>query len=215
MTRLTVRPPSDDGPSKLGSLVAHSKSESSTCPPSCPLMGAGCFGENFPLSLHWRRVADRGLPWEAGLAAIAALPPGTLFRHNVVGDLPGDGESIDLPALQALAGATSHLTAWTYTHKRGVPVGLPGIVINASCDTLADADAAMDAGHPAVVTRPVGTPLRGEHTPAGLQVYTCPAAMPGSDTTCSTCGGGSPLCARRDRSYVIAFPAHGSRKGSV
>lgn len=212
MTRLTVRGPSRDGPSKLGPLVAHSKSDASTCPPSCPLMGAGCYGENFPLVMHWRRVTGS---WEDGLAAIAALPPRTPFRHNVVGDLPGTGEAVDPIALAQLSDACAHLLAWTYTHKRNVPVGISGIIINASCDSLADADAALDAGHPAVVARPVGAPLRGERTPAGLPVYTCPAAMPGSDTTCSSCENGSPLCARRDRLYVIAFPAHGSRKGEV
>lgn len=220
--RMTVRPAVDDGPSKLGPRVSHSKTDRTSCPPSCPLWGAGCFGENFPLSRHWERLNSgrNGGTFAEGLAQIQALPAGSLFRHNVVGDLPGAGETVDTVAALELAEATRHLVSWTYTHKRDGDAirainAVGTIVVNVSTDTLAEADDAINAGLPVVTVRPVGAPIRGERTPQGLPVYTCPAAIPGAESTCSTCGNGSPLCARRDRGYVIAFPAHGSRKNAV
>jgi len=39
----------------------------------------------------------------------------------------------------------------------------------------------------------------------------CPATFEGSPTQCASCGGGTPLCARADRDFVITFPVHGGR----
>jgi hypothetical protein len=39
----------------------------------------------------------------------------------------------------------------------------------------------------------------------------CPAELH-KHITCQTCGGGKPLCARKDRNYVITFVKHGTTK---
>lgn len=105
--------------------------------------------------------------------------------------------------------------AWTYSHfpAQLLPVPAPGeTVINASCDTIDQALAAVRAGRPATVAAPTGTvwPYRVE----GVDFVQCPAQL-SEDFDCARCGGGRPLCARGDRDYVIVFVAHGSRAGLV
>ena len=44
----------------------------------------------------------------------------------------------------------------------------------------------------------------------------CPATMEGSKIGCNNCGGSrGALCTRKDRDYVVTFPAHGSGKKSI
>lgn len=101
--------------------------------------------------------------------------------------------------------------AWTYSHfsAHQLPAPKPGeTVINASCDTIGQALAAVHLGRPATVAAPAGTvwPYRV----AGVDFIQCPAQL-SDDFDCARCGGGRPLCARADRDYVIVFVAHGSR----
>lgn len=100
--------------------------------------------------------------------------------------------------------------AWTYSHFPAelLPVPAPGeTVINASCDTMADALAAVRAGRPAVVAAPAGTVW--PHTRDGVRFVQCPAEL-AENFSCDRCGSGRPLCARGDRDYVVVFVAHGS-----
>jgi len=198
--------------------IAVSTTSGDSCPPTCPLRDGACYAETGPIKLHWLQVATgtRGTPLPVFLDRVRALPAGTMFRHNQAGDLPGRGERIDKPALAALVGATAHLgPAWTYTHKSDF-LAIAGanasgnLVINLSADDLADADALAATGAgPVCVTLPSSAP-RGGRTPAGRLVAICPAQLR-KETNCANCGNGSPLCARRDRDYVIGFRAHGSR----
>ena len=141
--------------------------------------------------------------------------------HNMFGTCPktcalnpqGDhaADLIDADYLQALRHAVPRNgQAWTYSHFPAelLPVPAPGeTVINASCDTMADALAAVRAGRPAVVAAPAGTvwPCTRE----GVRFVQCPAELSES-FDCAQCGGGRPLCARGDRDYVVVFVAHGS-----
>jgi len=141
--------------------------------------------------------------------------------HNVFGTCPktcalnpqGDhaADLIDADYLQALRHAVPRNgQAWTYSHFPAelLPVPAPGeTVINASCDTMADALAAVRAGRPAVVAATAGTvwPCTRE----GVRFVQCPAELSES-FDCAQCGGGRPLCARGDRDYVVVFVAHGS-----
>ena len=100
--------------------------------------------------------------------------------------------------------------AWTYSHFPAelLPVPAPGeTVINASCDTMPDALAALAIGRPAVVAAPAGTVW--PYTLEGVRFVQCPAEL-AENFDCAQCGGGRPLCARADRDYVIVFVAHGS-----
>lgn len=101
--------------------------------------------------------------------------------------------------------------AWTYSHfpAEQLPKPAPGeTVINASCDTIDQAIAAVRAGRPATVAAPAGTawPYRVH----GVDFIQCPAQL-SEDFDCARCGNGRPLCARPERDYVIVFVAHGSR----
>lgn len=83
---------------KVGPMPVTS-SKKSTCPPSCPLMNNGCYAASGPTAFAWRRAEpSRAEPRTASPSMIfvrRSEPKGTLWRHNVAGDLPGDGDQID------------------------------------------------------------------------------------------------------------------------
>jgi hypothetical protein len=149
------------------------------------------------------------------MAQIAALPKGTLWRHNQAGDLPGDGDTIDKARMLELIRANKGRRGFTYTHKpiTGTNADLirfsnqSGFAVNLSADTLAEADTLSDTqAGPVVVVLPTDQ-TTATKTPAGRHVAICPASI--SETvTCATCG----LCANTGRKSIIGFPAHGARK---
>ena len=118
---------------------------------------------------------------------------------------------VDLDYLQAVRQAVPRNgQAWTYSHFPAglLPVPAPGeTVINASCDTIPQALAAVAAGRPAVVAAPSGTVW--PYTVGGVRFVQCPAEL-ADNFSCDQCGGGRPLCARGERDYVVVFVAHGS-----
>jgi hypothetical protein len=203
---------------KLGAGVATTySSKATTCPSTCPLKGNGCYAEGGPTAIAWRR-ADTGMEWGDHVAAIGKLPKRSKVRLNTAGDLPatdGDAVVIDAKALRtlnAVAKKRGHWV-WGYTHKPMTPANVkalaacPALAISASCHTMADADAAMDAGVPAVVVVPENFRSATRATPAGRAVVVCPAQT-SPEVTCATC----MLCANRDRKCVVAFRVHGTRK---
>jgi len=141
--------------------------------------------------------------------------------HNVFATCPAtcalnpQGEHaadlIDADYLAALRRAVPRNgQAWTYSHfpAEYLPVPAPGeTVINASCDTMPAALAALAIGRPAVVAAPAGTVW--PYTLDGVRFVQCPAEL-ADGFSCDQCGNGRPLCARGDRDYVIVFVAHGS-----
>ena len=141
--------------------------------------------------------------------------------HNVFATCPAtcalnpQGEHaadlIDLDYLQAVRQAVPRNgQAWTYSHFPAelLPVPAPGeTVINASCDTIPQALAAVAIGRPAVVAAPAGTVW--PYTVDAVRFVQCPAEL-ADNFSCDQCGGGRPLCARGNRDYVIVFVAHGS-----
>ena len=100
--------------------IPVSTSPEATCPPACPLKGAGCYGNQGPLKIHWCAVsaAERGENWENFLREVRSIPAGTLWRHNQVGDLPGTADMINARELFQLVDANSAANAkgFTYTH---------------------------------------------------------------------------------------------------
>jgi hypothetical protein len=144
---------------------------------------------------------------------VAALPDGQLWRHNVAGDLPGAGESIDAAALGEIVRANIGRRGFTYTHKKSAEAlqwaaeaTAWGFTVNISADDAGDADALADMTMcPIVVTVPMDTPEKSE-TPDGRTIIVCPAQTR-DDVTCASCG----LCARADRRVIVGFRAHGTR----
>lgn len=202
--------------SKVGRIPV-SMSERRTCPPSCPLLGNGCYADaGFYTRLHWDRLdaGTAGVPWEEFIDRVRALKPGQLWRHDVGGDLAGKDDEIDAELLDQLVWANEGKRGFTYTHypidqhnNREViaSANAQGFTVNVSCQTLTEVDAAMERGLPAVVLLPANqrAPVR---TPDGNVVAVCPAYLY-PDTTCSTCR----VCSRPDRKVAVGFPVHGVR----
>jgi hypothetical protein len=100
--------------------IPVSTSTAATCPTSCPFnAGNGCYASSGPLALFWRKVTENkaGAEYGAFLKQIRALLDGQLWRHNQSGDLAGDGDALDIGALDALVAANKGKRGFTYTHK--------------------------------------------------------------------------------------------------
>ena len=198
--------------------IPVSTSSADTCPTSCPLKGAGCYAESGPLAILWRKVSqgEAGLKWADFLEQVETLPRRVLWRHNQAGDLPGNGNAIDRPALRQLVKANGKRKGFTYTHKHATRSNLAairaankaGFTINLSADNLKEADTLADTGLPVVVVLPSDT-RRPVKTPAGRTVAICPATI--SNLTCMNCG----LCAMPGRKAIIGFPAHGASRNKA
>lgn len=193
--------------------IPTTRSARSTCPTSCPLMGAGCYAENFPMAMEWDKLTVRGLSYADLLDEISRLKRGTLWRHNDAGDLIGSGNRINLTALVALVDANRGRRGFTYTHwdwwKNRNEIrwaNLHGFTINVSTESHADAKAAYIEGLPvALVADQVGAVEDRD----GIRYVVCPAQTKG--WTCKDCG----LCAVADREYVIVFRPHGTKKKAL
>ena len=210
--------------------IAVSTSDRDTCPPDCVFKGNGCYAEQGPLGGLWRAMSAVGaggdfrngrntlktLSWDDLCNRVAALPDGTMFRHNQAGDLPRKGGKIDAPALSILTRAAKGKRAFTYTHhnvlqdtdnRQAVADAVAdGFIINLSGNNLTHADALYDLGiAPVVVVVPIDQKTNSV-TPKGRKVVVCPATQR-DDVTCASCG----LCARL-RDAIVGFPAHGPGK---
>jgi hypothetical protein len=189
-------------------------SEEKTCPPSCPHYRGSCYAEGYHTRLAWNRADRDGIAWGELCDRIAALPTGSLWRHNVAGDIPGEGESVDAQALRKLIRANKGKRGFTYSHKKSPDAirairaaNKNGFTVNLSADDAGEADAlAKFKAGPVVCVVPIDTPEKTE-TPAGRKIIVCPAQSR-DGITCATCG----LCARADRDVIIGFRAHGMRE---
>ncbi len=197
--------------------IPVSTTDMRSCPPSCSLMDRGCYAGYGKAAFHWREVATKGLTWRAFCAEIAKLPPGTIWRHNEAGDLPGLGEELDTDALARLVGANRGRRGFSFTHKRlqdpderrAVANAVrDGFMINLSAETLREADRLADLRIAPVAVLLPSDARKATRTPAGRKVVVCPAVT--SHLTCATCG----LCTK-DRAAVIGFPGHGQAAALV
>jgi len=211
--------------------IPVSTTSAETCPSACPLAKGGCYAKGGNVGILWHALTREGpnASWKHGVAmarstdwrglckAVAALPEGTLWRHNQAGDLPHTFQMISDTLLEKLVAANHGKRGFTYTHhdvtgKLGAHnralvrwANAQGFTINLSADSLAHADKLSDMGcGPVVVVLPAETRENCE-TPAGHKVVVCPAVIR-EDVTCKSCG----LCARPERRAIVGFPAHGS-----
>ena len=194
--------------------IPVSTTERDSCPTDCA-MRAGCYAASGPLALHWAAVSagTRGTSWGQFVASIAALPDGQLWRHNQAGDLPQTGGTIDAVKLGQLVQANQGRRGFTYTHHRDRAslawvkhANEWGFTVNLSANDLHDADALAETGAGPVVVVLPSTQNENTLTPAGRKVVVCPATQR-DDVSCATC----QLC-QRQRSTIVGFPAHGTRK---
>lgn len=197
--------------------IPVTNTDAESCPPSCGLFNE-CYAKSGHVAIHWRKLKQgSGLTLPQLSAYLRTMPGGQLWRHNVAGDLPGNGESIDAAALNTLARANRGRRGFTYTHKPPTADNLTairkatrdGFTINLSADNATRADTLSDTGLPVVVVIPADAP-KVSHTPRGRKIVHCPAEN--SDrVTCATCG----LCAVADRPYLIGFKPKGAKRRAV
>jgi hypothetical protein len=207
--------------SKTGPIPVSS-SPRATCSPTCPFLGQGCYGENYPLRYHWDAVSagTRGVSAAEFFRLIAALPPAQLWRHNQVGDLPATAGRISRRFLRGLIAANRGKRGYTYSHHDlalGENLALirqanrQGFTVNVSTETESAADRAVAAGLPAVVAVPSTETRTAWNTPAGHRVVVCPAQRESSTVDCATC----QLCYQRPAGLIVAFLAHGTSKAKA
>jgi len=209
---------------KIGPIPA-TNSARATCPPACPLAGAGgCYAEaGFHTRLNWDKLdaGERGKEWREFVADIAALPDGTLWRHNVSGDLPPIApDEIDDTKVSELVAANKGKRGFTYTHypmdrvnSRIVrAANSSGFTINASANTEAQALDYAKRGLPTVAI--ISKQERGENwhgfERSGVRFVQCPAEYK-EGVTCKSC----KLCSHAKRTTIVGFTVHGTRAKSA
>lgn len=199
--------------------IPVSTSERSTCSPACPHYEGTCYAELGPLRLHWDKMAERGMSWEAFCGAIASLDEDTLWRHNQAGDLPSvpgkPQHEIDGEALMLLVEANMGRRGFTFTHDDPAVgdnaywiavANAMGFTINLSADTPAQADEFLKLGIGPVVLTVASDHPEKSYTPEGNLIALCPATTR-EGVTCQTCG----ICATQHKA-VIGFRGHGTRQ---
>jgi len=201
--------------------IPVSTSTADSCPAACPFNNAnkgGCYADSGPLALHWKAVTQgkRGDLYAAFLDKVRAIKEGQLWRHNQAGDLAGQGDSLDIAALDSLVEANKGKRGFTYTHKPLNSAGEKeaikranesGFTVNLSGNNLQHADSlASLAIGPVVVVLPIDA-TENTVTPQGRRVVVCPATQR-DNVSCATC----KLCAIAKRDSIIGFPAHGASK---
>ncbi len=194
--------------------IPVSTTSADSCPSDCAMHDA-CYASTGPLALHWGAVSagSRGIELFEFCQAVTSLPDGTLWRHNQAGDLPQIDGSIDPFALGQLVQANIGKRGFTYSHHRDNAslewirhANAWGFRVNLSANDLPDADMLADTGAGPVVVVLPSTQSANTVTPAGRTVVICPATQR-DDVTCATC----QLC-QRERSAIVGFPAHGTKK---
>ena len=208
--------------SKVGKLMVTTSAKQS-CPTTCVHYNTTCYASSgYHLNLHWNKVTtgERGGTWGELTDFVRSLKPNQLWRHNQAGDLPYgkyDGqELITLPLLKDLVDAnkSSGAKGYTYTHHVLNTHNLEaikysnrnGFTVNASCESMQQADDAIAQGVPAVCVVDNSKPVPAR-TPAGTRVLVCPAQDETRAVDCKSCG----ICQQANRKCVVAFLAHGNQ----
>ncbi len=201
--------------SKTG-LIPVTYSDKNSCPDTCELKGSGCYGEGGHVNIHWEKIStgERGINYADFLYEVKHIKPRILWRHNVTGDLQGDGITINYAKLQQLIKANGRSKGFTYTHYQLNMQNIAairasnqaGFTVNASLDRAADAVKVLKRFNiPTVSMIPEDAP-KVQHLD-GVRVIKCPADKK-KGIFCSNC----ELCQKPDRDYVIGLPVHGNRK---
>ena len=199
---------------KTGPMPTISRPIESTCPTTCPFLpkslgGNGLCYANGRINGTVRKhaadftVADAVAKIRKGMSKDAKY-----IRDRVVGDVALPDGSPDMGYLTDVASVASELglTAYGYTHVQAfsaeqiATVAASGYVLNASCHTVADLEAAVALGMP---TTYAGDDLTDGTVIAGRRIMTCPEQT-GRVKDCATCG----LCAKPNRAVTVRFLIH-------
>jgi hypothetical protein len=219
---------------KIGEIPVTTSAKS-TCPEACPLKNNGCYADGGPLAIVWKQCETIGIGWIALCEKVQKLPSKQLWRHNQAGDLPGNGDKINVTMLNRLVKSNAGRNGFTYTHKPMIGenkkavklANKNGFTINLSGNDLKHARKLKKLNIAPVVSI---APLELERQSKKGQwietttdwkdrtqnwrennadVTLCPATN--SDIKCIDC----KLCAIASRETIVAFPAHGFRKNKA
>ena len=162
-----------------------------------------------PISSN-RKTGPIAVTYRAGMHETYSTCPTTCALHpkSATGATLIDREYFD--ALRVAVPKRG--VAWTYSHFDAALLPVPAkgeTVINASCDTVAQALRAVSLGRPATYAAPADTAQQWPPRVEGVRFVRCPAEL-ADKFTCDQCGNGRPLCARGERDYVVVFVAHGT-----
>ncbi len=129
-----------------------------------------------------------------------------MLRDRVVGDIADINGDVDYDYLDAIAyvADAAGVPLFSYTHmwdKIDLDKLPPNYVMNASTESVADAERAVMLGFPTVIT---SDNVEEGAMIAGKRVVTCPAQTR-EGVTCQSC----KLCSKPQRKSVVRFLVHG------
>ena len=215
---------------KVGAMPT-SYSPRQTCPASCTLKNNGCYGDNFPIRLHWNRYSeDKNDNWQDFVKSVSYFRKHNsngMWRHNIVGDLVAKKNKIDAKKLKQLVKANKGGQVICYTHHHTILSGKKrklsehnlnliryannkGFTINLSADTLEQADVLSATKIPTTVVLPytkkqfekLSVKIADVKTLLGKKITVCPEQTQG--IKCLDCG----LCSHNKRKTIIGFFKH-------
>lgn len=203
--------------SKTGPIPVTTTSMDS-CPTTCTFF-KGCYAKSGPILMHWKAVSNgtRGGTKEELFEKIKDLPKNQLWRMNQAGDLPHRNGNIDENFMDGLIKANHKKNGFTYTHhilnehniKEIKKANENGFTVNISANNIEEAAQASSLRIPIVCVVP--SDIKETHfIHKGSKFLVCPATYR-EKMNCEKCG----LCQKKDRKYIVAFPAHGTQKNHV
>ena len=229
---------------KLGSITA-TRTRSTICPSTCGLLSTGeCYDLQGNTRIHRDNVDRRDPRYKSKMYTLSSFLDAMagftrIWRWAVGGDLPNhmrDRNKIDAHFVAALTARAQELSQSmiAFTHKpvragvrgatkeqahhnrqalRKALKAAPDVTINISAESEKEAEQAFKMGFDVAMTGPIDAP-NASKTKGGVPLIKCHAVRY-DHVTCQSCGGGQPLCSRRDRGFIVVFPAHGTKKGAL
>ena len=210
---------------KVGDMPT-SYSPRKTCPDTCSLKKNGCYGDSFPIRLHWDRYSEsQNNNWDEFVEEVRKFRqenPKKLWRYNIVGDIVGNNTKIDFPRLKKLVKANNGGDVIAYTHKYTRQENLAhiryavkrGFNLNLSADNTEDAiflhkKTKLPTTAVLSVTKQQYDKLSDSEKQdyrsnlAVNKIVVCPEQT-GATESCQTC----KLCSNAKRKSIVGFLKH-------
>ena len=178
----------------------------------CPLLDKGCYAHaGTPVIglASIARSARAGKDYSLRAALRDRVNSARMVRYTAIGDGGRVARDVADGIVATVRAAGLQLVGYTHHWREEQVADSWRGRLMASCDTLEDADDALNAGWRAAVVLPEDS---GDTvTPAGRTVKVCPAIKTDGRITCNDCR----LCDGSARGPVIGFPAHGNQKAAI
>lgn len=196
---------------KTGDIM-QTYTDSSSCPKSCAAYD-GCYAKSGYARFSWDKT-DKSV--DDLVKVLSGMSVGTLWRHNIAGDLAGIDEDIDTGIMDKIINANKRrkLKGFTYSHKKSDSAiayiknaNQKGFTINVSCDSIEEVKKFHAMGLPCVTIANTGNKVDKLDN---IKMVQCPAEY-NDKITCKTCA----MCANGNRDYVIKFTPHGIAKKKI